>query len=317
MLLISLEQYLASLRAKLKIKNVGPQVKGTRKTAKIPILDLEHAEPGDDDFDEGLGVMEKERKCLEQLQTKLSRCQRCGPDVACKIDLSGEHVKLNNNQLRAWANSMVLSFPLLMSVRAHVKIIQALGSHGVTLVTPPHSEMFGKFFKNSHRANSTSSVPQSTFSQYPPPYMPMHPYAQMMPWGMLYGGSPSTPMTPTLLPRAADPQASSSKLPAAFLSSDPPEIDAINPYPEITDFLKELHHLAPQRNLLRYIPAFECLDFYHIDEISKLGPAEELVRLAHDLEDPDEHVSIGNAKHIMEKVKAQIKRIDRAQKAPV
>ncbi|KAJ7215863.1 hypothetical protein GGX14DRAFT_562322 [Mycena pura] len=71
------EQYLASLRAKLGIKAIGPKQKGK---SKIQILDLEHKGSGDDDdFDDGLGIMEKEKKSLEQLEAKLGNCQLCGP----------------------------------------------------------------------------------------------------------------------------------------------------------------------------------------------------------------------------------------------
>ncbi|KAJ7718220.1 hypothetical protein B0H14DRAFT_2643411 [Mycena olivaceomarginata] len=64
------DQYLASLPAKLKIKLSGAGTKAGRGKAKIQFLNLEHAESGDDDFDEGLGLMEKERKRLAELQAK-------------------------------------------------------------------------------------------------------------------------------------------------------------------------------------------------------------------------------------------------------
>ncbi|KAJ7359800.1 hypothetical protein DFH08DRAFT_801561 [Mycena albidolilacea] len=50
---------------------------------KIQIMDLEHAESRDDDFDNGLSIMDKEKKHLRELQGKYSRCQLCGPDKAC------------------------------------------------------------------------------------------------------------------------------------------------------------------------------------------------------------------------------------------
>ncbi|KAJ7694014.1 hypothetical protein B0H14DRAFT_3530889 [Mycena olivaceomarginata] len=62
------EQYIASLRVKLKIKlpsAVG--AKTGRGKQKIQIMDLEHAESGDDDFDNSLGIMEKEKKRLGEL----------------------------------------------------------------------------------------------------------------------------------------------------------------------------------------------------------------------------------------------------------
>jgi hypothetical protein len=106
--LLSYLQYLASLRAKLKIQVSGPK-KGKSKQ-RIQILDLEHAGSRDDDFDDGLGIMEKEKKFLAELQAKYSRCQLCGPDKMCKIDIAGNHSKLNNPQIRAWSTALVCGF---------------------------------------------------------------------------------------------------------------------------------------------------------------------------------------------------------------
>ncbi|KAJ7739743.1 hypothetical protein B0H14DRAFT_2638202 [Mycena olivaceomarginata] len=104
-------QYIASLHVKLKIKlpsAVG--AKTGRGKQKIQIMDLEHAESGDDDFDDGLGIMEKEKKRLGELQGKYSRCQLCCPDKACKVDVNGNHCRLSNNQLRAWSMALVCVF---------------------------------------------------------------------------------------------------------------------------------------------------------------------------------------------------------------
>ncbi|KAJ7782938.1 hypothetical protein B0H16DRAFT_1447174 [Mycena metata] len=263
--IIVTEQYLVSLRARLKIKT-APKGKGKGKD-KMVILDLEHAGSGDDDFDEGLGIMEKEQMFLAQLQAKYGRCQLCGPDKACKID--------------------------------------AVETRGVTDSTPPNDGLFGMFFKNSKSLPATAaSVPHPAFAM--PPYM-MNP--MMMPWGM--SGMPGmssgyaqavTPGTPTPQPPS---RASGSKLEPAFPSSDPPEMGAINPYPEIVDFLHELDGYQPRRNLLNCIPLFEELDFYNIDEIAKLKTPQQLTNVV--------QLSLGNATYIMEQVKAEMKRVDRAR----
>jgi hypothetical protein len=78
---------------------------------------------------------------------------------------------------------------------------------------------------------------------------------------------------------------------------------AANPYPEISDFLNKLNDLQPRRQLLKCIPKFDELDFYNIDELVKLGPAAELAQIT--------SISLGNATYILEKVKGEIKRIDR------
>ncbi|KAJ7737416.1 hypothetical protein DFH07DRAFT_966471 [Mycena maculata] len=281
------DQYLASLRAKLGVKASGT-TKGKGKGKKLLILDLEHAESGDDDFDDGVGIMEKEKNFLAELQAKYSRCQLCGPEKACKVDINGNHTKLSNNQLRAWSNSL------------------ALGTRGVTLSTPPNDQLFGKFFKNSKPDPAASASAFMAQPPFPfPAYMGMNPYG-MMPFpmpGMQPFGNLSTPVTPTPHPKA--PRASTSKRSPALPSSDPPDMGAVNPYPDINEFLHQLDGYQPRRHLLDSIPRFEELDFYNIDEIAKLGTAEKLSSVA--------RISLGNSTYILEQVRGEMKRVDRAR----
>ncbi|KAJ7348524.1 hypothetical protein DFH08DRAFT_698412 [Mycena albidolilacea] len=272
------EQYIASLCVKLKIKlpsAVG--AKTGRGKQKIQIMDLEHAESGDDDFDDGLGIMEKEKKRLRELQGKYSRCQLCGLDKACKVDINGNHCRLSNNQLRAW--SMAL----------------ALETRGVTLSTPPNDSLFGMFFKNSKPTPASSMA----YPSFPfPPYMPMNsmnPYG-MMPWGMPGMPSLAPPMSPvtlTLNPQIVRALGSNRRSPP-IPSSDPVDMAAASVYPEITSFLRKLDEFHPKRDLLKYIPLFEELDFFNIDKISKLDTATAL-RGAMD-------ISLGNATFLLEQV---------------
>lgn len=101
----------------------------------------------------------------------------------------------------------------------------------------------------------------------------------------------------------APPLPSGSLLP----SSDPPDMDAANPYPEIGGFFIKLSVHHPKRDLTKYIALFEDLDFYHIDEISKLKTVDELVRLV--------GISVGNSTFLLEQVKDEMKRVDRANRA--
>lgn len=89
-----------SLRAK---KNEGGKKGGGKIKKKILDLDNDDDDEGDDDE----GVMEKEKKFLEQLQKSLKTCQLCGPTKCCKIANNGQHVVLTFHQLRAWAVSLV------------------------------------------------------------------------------------------------------------------------------------------------------------------------------------------------------------------
>ncbi|KAJ7262651.1 hypothetical protein B0H12DRAFT_1231097 [Mycena haematopus] len=285
------DQYLASLRAKLKIKIAGTGPKPGRGKAKIPILDLEHAESGDDDFDDGLGLMEKEKKRLEELQLKYSRCQLCGPDKACKVDINGSHSKLSNNQLRAWSAAL------------------ALETHGVTLSTLPNDVLFGMFFKNSKSNSAASSMAQPPFPF--PPYMPMNPINPygMMPWampGMPPFGNLASPRTPTPNPQTARASGSNRRSPP-IPSSDPPDMATANLYPEISGFLWKLDEFHPKRDLLKYIPLFEGLDFFNIDEIAKLKTPVELCRAV--------DITLGNVTFLLEQVRGEMKRTDRERRA--
>ncbi|KAJ7735060.1 hypothetical protein B0H16DRAFT_1731564 [Mycena metata] len=103
--------------------------------------------------------------------------------------------------------------------------------------------------------------------------------------------------------------ASGSALHPVLASSDPPDMDVANPYPEIATFITRLadHHLL--RNLAKYIPLFDNLDFYHIDEINNLKTVEALTSLL-----PD--ISAGTAAFLLAQTKAEIKRINCAARAP-
>ncbi|KAJ6565023.1 hypothetical protein DFH09DRAFT_1475651 [Mycena vulgaris] len=230
-----------------------------------------------------------------------SRCQRCGPTKPCKINASGTHHPLSNNQLRAWARSL------------------AAGTHGVTMQTPPKAALFATFFRNF-------DVPAPVFTPQAPanpmgPYMTGNPFP-FMPWGMPPSFTGPGQMTPapvdtnsshasssshlSALPSSSS-HASTSSLPSVILSSDPPDMAAANPYAEISAFLTDLSFHHPRRNLPQYIPRFEDLDFYNIDEILKLGTAEELTRLV--------DISAGNAAFLLVQVKTEMKRVDRIIRA--
>ncbi|KAF8185362.1 hypothetical protein K438DRAFT_1766005 [Mycena galopus ATCC 62051] len=198
MILVS-DQYLSSLSAKRgKTEPVG---KGRNK--KAPMLDLDHAESGDDDFDDGLGTMDQEIKSMEQLDNQYGHCQACGPTKFCKIT--------------------------------------ALRKNGVTLRTPPRDvagqNLFGMFFKSvpGEVAPPASGPPmQSLFSgMMPPQMMGMGMGYLYMPWGQsdMPPMPPITPVAPTVVPHSQDPgasHASTSVLPAITPSSDPPERGLLN-----------------------------------------------------------------------------------------
>ena len=98
---------MASLHAKGK-KGGKSMKKGGKSKMKQTILDLDNSDNSDNDDDDDVGIMEKEKRSIAELQRALSRCQLCGPTKFCKIGKNGQHVTLTFHQLRGWALALVL-----------------------------------------------------------------------------------------------------------------------------------------------------------------------------------------------------------------
>jgi hypothetical protein len=161
-----------------------------------------------------------------------------------------------------------------------------------------------------HKNTATAVTPATSHPSFSGmPFMGVPPY--FMPWAMPGGHGnmsfPGTPDTPTPGPRPSHASHASTSTSAPVLpSSDPPEIGAVNPYTEISEFIKQLHEYHPKRHLLDYVDRFEDLDYYNIDEIAKLGSADSLANLV--------GITHGNAAFLLQKIKDEMKRIDRASK---
>ncbi|KAJ7887161.1 hypothetical protein B0H13DRAFT_2534384 [Mycena leptocephala] len=281
--IIVADQYLHSLRMKRGAKMTGPKVNGKQKNH---ILDLDHTQCGDNEFDDKLDIIDKEQRYLEQLNSQRGKCQLCGPTKTCKITVAGAHYHLSNTQLRAWSHSL------------------AVGTHDVTLTTPPNDTLFSMFFENPKAAPVESASAPIPLAQY----MAMNPINPLglVPWAMPtmsppFHGNPTTPIMPTPTPLAD--WATSSEVCPTLPSSDLADTVSANSYPEISYFLKKLNELQPRRRLLKCIPKFDELDFYNIDELVKLGPAAELAQIT--------SISLGNATYILENAKREMKRVDR------
>ncbi|KAJ7230137.1 hypothetical protein GGX14DRAFT_507989 [Mycena pura] len=287
------DRYMASLRATRGGRR-GAGSKGKSKQPP-PLLDLEHAESGDDDFDDGLGIMEKETKSLQQLQKHHASCRLCGDTKACKVDRAGNHHHLTHSQLRGWARAL------------------AANTYDVTLVKPPRDELFTMFHAHGNRAGpgakSAAAAGPSSHMAAMQPMLGMPPY-QYMPWAQFGHGLaiPGTPDTPTPEPRSFRPTeaSSSSAVASAFLSSDPPDLDAANPYALISDFISRLDQHAPKRALPACLSRIEDQDFYHIDELANLQTADALVEQF--------GLTKGNAEFLLAKIRDEIKRVNRARK---
>ncbi|KAJ7923691.1 hypothetical protein B0H13DRAFT_2400983 [Mycena leptocephala] len=254
--IIVVDIYMNSLRAKLGLKSAGAKP----KKGKLPILDLEHAGSGDDDFDEGLGIMDKEVKCLEQLQNHHGRCQRCGPH--CRVKSIARETTTSSPTPAAWLGAITRRRPTTAASEQ-----------------PPFLGWDSTWGTRScHRGQCKHRQLQVFFQ------CTCYPLAGCL----------------SSLPRLSCINIYSTRLP----SSDPPDMGALNPYTEIPEFIQQLNEYCPQRNLVQYIDRFGDLDFYNIDEIAKLGSADRLVELV--------GITHGNAQFLLDKIKAEMKRTDRA-----
>lgn len=61
----------------------------------------------EDDGDEDMTFMEREKEELEKLKNACSACFKCGSEKVCLIAKNGAHVQLTLNQQRAWASALV------------------------------------------------------------------------------------------------------------------------------------------------------------------------------------------------------------------
>ncbi|KIK93140.1 hypothetical protein PAXRUDRAFT_789413 [Paxillus rubicundulus Ve08.2h10] len=161
------------------------------------LLDLDSEDGGDDIEDDGM--VEKEKKALEELKNVLWQCQLYGPSKLCKIDRTGQHVNLTSQQHRGWSVALL-------------RVIKATETHGVTLKSPPKSDLFVNFHSQRSigdipvlRQNSpftTGSMTHPTHLPYPYSMGPggYGPWMQMpmtpTPW-MMAPNTPNTPHTPT------------------------------------------------------------------------------------------------------------------------
>lgn len=143
----------------------------------------------------------------------------------------------------------------------------------------------------------------------PPYFMPLWALPPGSAAPFVNGGmpAPGTLVTPSPIPRPShSAHASTSSVIPVYPSSDPPDMGAINPYTEIPEFIQQLHEYYLKRRLSDYIGRFEDLDFYNIDEITKLGSPDNLAELV--------RTTVGNAAFLLEKIRAEMKRIDRVLK---
>ncbi|KAK1221395.1 hypothetical protein PQX77_015802 [Marasmius sp. AFHP31] len=111
------------------------------KVVEEPLLDLLTDLADRDDGainDEGgsVTVMELEQQWAVCLNAKYAKCQLCGPKVMCKIGWDNKHNHVKHAQSSACVNAL------------------ALQMDGVTLDTPPKTDLFAMWHKSLHKPSS-------------------------------------------------------------------------------------------------------------------------------------------------------------------
>ncbi|KAJ7359802.1 hypothetical protein DFH08DRAFT_801564 [Mycena albidolilacea] len=122
---------------------------------------------------------------------------------------------------------------------------------------------------------------------------------------MLSLGPPVSPITPTPNLQIARASGSNRRSPPIPLS-DPLDMAAASIYLKITSFLHKLDEFHLKRDLLKYIPLFEELNFFNIDEIAKLDTATALCGAI--------DISLGNATFLLEQIRGEMKHTDRERR---
>ncbi|KAI6144409.1 hypothetical protein BKA82DRAFT_35643 [Pisolithus tinctorius] len=211
--------------------------------------------------DEDSAAIEKENKSLMELEKSLKLCQRCGPSKYCKINRASQH-----------GHEM----------------------HGVTLKTPPKGDLFSEFHApQSDKTSSTSATQMPLNSPYMSMYgwPPMPPMPPMMPLWMVppVYQAPATPVTPTMGEKQGE------------LSPSELDHDTQPTYPTIVDFLTKLDASFLKRKLSVYIPQFEAMDFYNIDELRSLSE-EQLMK--------DFGMSLGNSRFLLSEVAQAVRQVE-------
>ena len=182
--------------------------------------------------------------------------------------------------------------------------------YGVTVTTPPKSELFSCFFKSF----SGSSVKPLEDLDPAPVVVPAtqavdHTQASVKQVAMqLFGpflgvltGQLFQAWQAPILPLALPSPTKLDNVPPALPSPTKADysIEGIH-YPDIADFLKELQDADPHCNLTAHAEAFLSKDFFSINELVNFKAME--------LEE-EFGLSSGNANHVLDKIKAVVMKL--------
>ncbi|KAJ4471647.1 hypothetical protein C8R41DRAFT_924525 [Lentinula lateritia] len=176
--LVVASKYLLALNAhqnprKSASSGTAGRTKGRGKKAQSPLPNLDGSngayDVGDDEENGDRLFTAKEKEYTKALMKTLKKCERCGPNIMCKVDIQGNQTKISYSMLCAWAISLTSE------------------EHGVTLKQPPKVAIFSRCFctqihtptltKTIHLPPPPPLTPQANV-QYLPMPMPMYP----LPW---------------------------------------------------------------------------------------------------------------------------------------
>ena len=179
-----------------------------------------------------------------------------------------------------------------------------MGTHGVTLRTPPKGELFADFHVSSSAEGTKAAVSADTMGG-PFGMSAAFPWQQILPF-MLPGvvqamAMPQGAAAVPHVPRSSKPLARS-----APPSSDPPDYENRIQYATIANFLATLNDRHPVRALAAYHNNFELMDYYHVDELARMAEA--------DLTGLDFRMTSGNAKFLLKEAREEVRRVERAAK---
>ncbi|KAJ8091447.1 hypothetical protein PM082_024365 [Marasmius tenuissimus] len=185
------------------------------------------------------------------------------------------------------------------------KITPAIGTHGVTLNSPPRSELFAMFHRapaggTNHWASTTVATPNASTSDT----------LLTLLVGHLFNNSNrpvNTPLPDSRQPKVQTPQTPSKRKGRedTLLSSSPRSPSLYNPYPTVKLFFELLGNTEPPRAgaLSNLAKVLADKDMYHIDEIAKVG--EEVYVTKYGLTE-------GNARFVAKRVATEVKHVKKS-----
>ncbi|KAL0574774.1 hypothetical protein V5O48_007185 [Marasmius crinis-equi] len=237
-----------------------------------PDIKSNSAERVDDDLDD----KEVMRAVYKELRGHLAKCARCGKEESCKIDRNAQHVNPTHNQLWTWSSAIFHKQP------------------GVTLDTPPKTDMFSAFYPQTRdHICSRSNSSHASINSAPAPSTPVTNVRHMM--------EAFTPLITALAgcqhASSVSPPSVPSRAAVAALSSSLVSPSTIV-HTELDVFLRNLHEHHPKRSLDLLIDRFTNNGFYSVYELSSLKP-KDLTGSLYDMK-------LGNTPFLLQQAKDKV-----------